>query len=85
MEETIHGRAIAAGIRLGELTPIELCDLIYFWLLEGKDENQAMKDRGKFEIPPKGWKGSLKNTSWDPDALNAQVTKTTTTVSGEMT
>ena len=44
-----------------------------------------MKDRGKFEIPPKDWKGTLRNTSWDPDALNAQVTQTTTTMAGEMT
>lgn len=29
-----------------------------------------MKDRGMFEVPPKGYKGSLKGTSWDTDTMN---------------
>lgn len=29
-----------------------------------------MKDRGKFEVPPKGYRGSLRGTSWDVDEMN---------------
>ena len=69
MEEAVNGRAIASGIRLGELDGRELCDLIFFWLLEGKDEAQQMKDRGMFELPPKGYQGDIIGTSWDPQVM----------------
>lgn len=32
-----------------------------------------MKARGMFEVPPKGYRGSLRGTSWDVDAMNADV------------
>lgn len=80
MEEGPNGRALAAGIRLGDLTPRELCDLIFYWLVEGKDEAQAMKDRGTFEVPPKGYRGSLKGTSWDVDEMNDAYFQAPTTV-----
>lgn len=71
MEEAPAGRAISSGFRLDDLTPRELCDLVFFWIVEGKDEGQAMRDRGKFEVPPKGYRGSLVGTSWDTAAMNA--------------
>lgn len=40
-----------------------------------------MKDRGMFEVPPKGYKGSLKGTSWDVDEMNAAFFEAPTTVS----
>jgi hypothetical protein len=69
VEEAVRGRAISSGVRLGELTPGELCDLIFFYLLEGKDEAQQMKARGEFEIPPRGYRGDLTGTSWDPQVM----------------
>lgn len=73
MDDVTHGRAIAAGIRFRDLYPHELCDLIFFWIVDGKDEAEAMKSRGMFEVPPKGYRGSLRGTSWDVDAMNADV------------
>ena len=69
MEEAVNGRALAAGIRLGELDPGELCDLIFFWILDGKDEAQQMKDRGMFELPQKGYRGDTTGTSWVPQVM----------------
>jgi hypothetical protein len=44
-----------------------------------------MKDRGMFEVPPKGYRGSLRGTSWDPDAMNADYFNNATTVrAGEL-
>jgi hypothetical protein len=40
-----------------------------------------MKDRGMFEVPPKGYKGSRKGTSWDVDAMNDAYFQAPTTVS----
>jgi hypothetical protein len=37
--------------------------------MEGKTEEDAMKARADFEVPPLGYKGSLKGTSWDPDVM----------------
>lgn len=39
-----------------------------------------MKDRGVFEVPPKGYKGSLKGTSWDVDDMNDVYFQAPTTV-----
>jgi hypothetical protein len=39
-----------------------------------------MKDRGVFEVPPKGYRGSLKGTSWDTDVMNEAYFTTPTTV-----
>lgn len=69
MEEAVNGRAVASGLRLGELDGRELCDLIFFWLLEGKNEAEHMKTRGKFELPPPGYRGDLTGTSWDPQLM----------------
>jgi hypothetical protein len=80
MEEQPNGRALSAGIRLGDLDGKELCDLIFYWIAEGKDEAQAMKDRGVFEVPPKGYKGSLTGTSWDVDEMNDAYFSAPTTV-----
>lgn len=76
MEETVTGRAISSGIRLGALTPGELCDLIFFWIQEGKEEAKAMKDKGMFEVPPPGYRGDLEGTSWAPDAMAASFSPT---------
>lgn len=40
-----------------------------------------MTARGKFEVPPKGYRGSLKGTSWDVDEMNDAYFSTPTTVS----
>lgn len=40
-----------------------------------------MKDRGVFEVPPKGYKGSRKGTSWDTDDMNDAFFQSATTVS----
>lgn len=40
-----------------------------------------MKDRGMFEVPPKGYKGSRKGTSWDVDEMNEAFFAAPTTVS----
>lgn len=39
-----------------------------------------MKDRGTFEVPPKGYKGTLKGTSWDTDTMNDAYFSAPTTV-----
>jgi hypothetical protein len=39
-----------------------------------------MKDRGMFEVPPKGYRGSLKGTSWDVDTMNEAYFRAPTTV-----
>jgi hypothetical protein len=80
VEEGTNGRAIARGIRFDDLDPADLCDLIFYWIAENKNEAQAMKDRGLFEVPPKGYRGSLRGTSWDQDAMNADYFNNTTTV-----
>jgi hypothetical protein len=72
VEEAVNGRAVASGIRLGELDGRELCDLIFFWLLEGKDEAEQMKTRGMFELPPKGYRGDTAGTAWDPNVMAAE-------------
>lgn len=84
MGETGNGRALASGIRLRELDGKELCDLIFFWLTDGKEEAQAHKDRGMFEVPPKGYRGSLKGTSWDVDVMNEAYFQGDTVTAGEV-
>lgn len=38
---------------------------------EGRKEEDAVKTISMFEVPPLGYTGSLKGTSWDPDAMLA--------------
>lgn len=40
--------------------------------MEGRDEEEAMKIRADFEVPPRGYRDSLKGTSWDPDIMTAE-------------
>lgn len=85
MEEGFNGRGIARGIRFDDLDARDLCDLTFYWLLENKDEARAMKDRGMFEVPPKGYRGSLRGTSWDQDVMNADYfSQTATVTAGEV-
>lgn len=85
MEEAVNGRIISQGIDADRLGAGDLCDLILFWLIEGEeDEGKAMRKKAKFEVPPKGYRGSLRGTSWDPDVLAAQVSSTSTVAAGEM-
>lgn len=84
MEEGPNGRAIASGIRLGELDARELCDLVFFWLVDGKEEAQAAKDRSMFEVPPKGYRGSLKGTGWDQDEMNKPYIQGAAVTAGEV-
>lgn len=74
MDEYVTGRAISSGIRIGELEPDEVCDLIFYWIADGKDEAEQMRARGKFEVPPRGYRGSLTGTVWDPDSMLADFT-----------
>lgn len=39
-----------------------------------------MKDRGMFEVPPKGYTGSRRGTSWDTDEMNSAFFQSATTV-----
>jgi hypothetical protein len=43
-----------------------------------------MKDRGMFEVPPKGYRGSLKGTSWDPDVMNEPYFRGASVKAGEV-
>ena len=40
-----------------------------------------MKDRGMFEVPPKGYTGSRKGTGWDVDEMNDAFFQNPTNVS----
>lgn len=53
------------------MTPGRLADLLFYWILNGRDDADANVVRGKLELPPPGYTGSLRGTSWDPDAMLA--------------
>lgn len=53
------------------MRPGRICDLIDYWIMEGRDEKNAMKTRAMLEMPPPGYTGSLRNTVWDTDAMLA--------------
>ena len=37
--------------------------------MQGRDEADAHQVRAKLEVPPPGYRGSLRGTSWDDDAM----------------
>lgn len=53
------------------MTPGRICDLMMHWILEGRSAADMDKTRAMIELPPPGYTGSLRGTSWDPDAMLA--------------
>lgn len=47
------------------MTPGRLCDLMQYWIMNGRTD----VERAQFEVPPPGYRGSLRGTVWDPDAM----------------
>jgi len=69
VDAPLRGRMINSGVDWRKLRVQDLVDLIYFWLVEGRDEADAMKTLSKFEVPPPGYAGSLAGTLWDPETM----------------
>jgi hypothetical protein len=40
-----------------------------YWILDGRSEADAHKIRAQLEVPPPGYRGSLRGTSWDDSAM----------------
>lgn len=57
------------------MTPGRICDLMMHWILEGRSAADMDKTRAMIELPPPGYTGSLRGTSWDPDAMLAGYTQ----------
>lgn len=53
------------------MTPGRICDLLYYWIMQGRDETDMQKTRAMLEMPPPGYTGSLAGTVWDPAAMLA--------------
>lgn len=51
------------------MTPGRICDLVMYWIMEGRTDNDAYKTRSMLELPPVGYKGSLRGTVWDDGAM----------------
>jgi len=69
VDSPLRGRMISIGVDWRSLPVRDLVDLVYYWLVEGRSEADAMKVLSKFEVPPPGYSGSLAGTSWDPDTM----------------
>lgn len=51
------------------MTPSRLCDLLHYWILDGRSEADMNKTQGMLEMPPPGYVGSLRGTVWDHDVM----------------